>query len=181
MWCLTRRRPPASPSRAWESRRIRWKRSSRNISGASARPGSSHTGARDPGFVGWAKPTGRANACPPSSHQYEIGAVGTAQRAPLPTLRSTRALSSHRQRDQAERADDDAPPCEQYESVAGDVSQECLDHDHRGDERHHESDRDDARVIEADVGAILVEFIDEGADHGRDRQEERKLRRRALV
>ena len=36
MWCRTRRRPPASRWKGWESRRIRWKRSPRNISGASA-------------------------------------------------------------------------------------------------------------------------------------------------
>ena len=42
---------------------------------------------------------------------------------------TTRILPSHRQRDQAERADDDAPPGEQHEAVAGDVAQERLHHD----------------------------------------------------
>jgi hypothetical protein len=47
-----------------------------------------------------------------------------------------------------------------------------FDHDHRGDERHHEADRDDPGVIHRHLAAALVEVVDEGADHGRDREEE---------
>ena len=64
--------------------------------------------------------------------------------------------------------------------MAGDVVQEAPHHDHRRNERDHEPDCDNAEVIGRHLAAVLVEIIGEGADHGRDRQEERKLRRRAL-
>ncbi len=65
--------------------------------------------------------------------------------------------------------------------MAGDIGQECLHHDRRRDERHHEADRYDADVIDRHLAAVLVEIIGERADHGRDREKERELRRRALV
>src|SRR5207245_10357712 len=70
--------------------------------------------------------------------------------------------SSHSQRHQAERADDYAPPGEQRKTVAGDVVQEGVHHDNRGDERYHESDRDDADMIGRHLGALLVKIISEG-------------------
>jgi hypothetical protein len=36
-------------------------------------------------------------------------------------------------------------------------------------------------MIDRHIGAAFVEIVGKGADHGRDRQEERKLRRRAPV
>ncbi len=90
-------------------------------------------------------------------------------------------LPSHRQRDQAERADDHTPPGEQRKAVAGDVIQKRLHHDDRSDKRYHEADRDDAEMIGRHVGAVLVKIVNERADHGRDREEERKLRGRAFL
>ena len=51
-------------------------------------------------------------------------------------------LVTERQRDQPERADDDAPPGEQREAVALHVAEERLHHDPGADERHREADRD---------------------------------------
>src|SRR5271170_6840718 len=56
-------------------------------------------------------------------------------------------LPPHRQCDQAERSDNDAPPCEQHKTVPCDVAQKRFHHDDRDDKGHHESDRDDAEVI----------------------------------
>src|SRR5450631_3662293 len=91
----------------------------------------------------------------------------------LPTLRlldGTR-LSPHRQRNQPERTDDHAPPRKQREAVTGHVTQERLHHDDRGDERHHETDRNDSDVTRRHVGAVLVEVVGERADHGWNREE----------
>src|SRR5439155_20999308 len=73
------------------------------------------------------------------------------------TTSVTQSLPPHRQRDQAEGADDHAPPGEQHKAVAGDIVQERLHHDDRGDERHHETDRDNAEVIRRHVTVALVE------------------------
>src|SRR5258708_2971929 len=81
---------------------------------------------------------------------------------------TTRNLLPHRQRDQAERADDYAPPRKECEAVAGDVVQKRLHHDHRGNERDHESDRDDAPVIGRHLGAVLLKIISERAHPGPD-------------
>jgi len=65
--------------------------------------------------------------------------------------------------------------------VAREITQECLDHHHGGDERHHKTDRDDPQMIDRHIGAAFVKIVGKGADHGRDRKKERKLRRGAPV
>src|SRR6266699_5854223 len=160
MWCRTRRRPPALPWTDWELRRTPWKRSLRNISGASAPPDSSGRRAlsgvsfphpdegrplgrvskdeRAPALMVLpAMPTGRADARPMTGS----ASSGDSARAPP---HHEEPLSPHRQRDQAERADDDAPPREQRKAVAGNVTQKRLHHDDCGHERKHETDSDDA-------------------------------------
>src|SRR5258707_14911660 len=98
--------------------------------------------------------------------------VGTLRFA-HPTLRD---LLPHRQRDQTERADDDAPPGEQGEAVAGDVSQETFYHDGRPDERYPESDPDEALLIGRHVAAGLLEAVGEPPAHGRGREKKREIR-----
>src|SRR5438552_10087596 len=87
-----------------------------------------------------------------------------------------KASPPQRQRDQAERADHHAPPGEQDKAVPRDVAEKCLHHDDRGDERHHETDRDNAEMARGHVAMALVEIIGEGADHGRNREEEGEFR-----
>ncbi len=91
------------------------------------------------------------------------------------------ASPPHRQRDEPQRADDDPPPGKQCKTVARDVFEERLHHDDRDHEGHHKADRDDAEMIGRHVGAVLVEIIGEGADHGGDREEEGELGGGALV
>src|SRR5437763_11973766 len=97
---------PVLHLKRWESRLTRWKRSSRNGSGAAARQGSSSKTARE--------------ACLTADAPCELG----------------KALLPHCQRDQAKRADNNAPPREQRKPVAGHVVQECLHHDDSRDERY---------------------------------------------
>src|SRR5258708_4704577 len=109
MWCRLRRKPPISPWKDWESRRIRWKPLPRNISGASARPDSSRTTGRKPIFL--SSPRTRRERGDP----YAVTA-GFCNNKDLWLWvaafagRRAESLLPHRQRDQAERADDDAPP-----------------------------------------------------------------------
>ena len=86
-----------------------------------------------------------------------------------------------RQRDQPERADDDAPPGEQREAVALHVAEERLHHDPGADERHREADRDQDRIARAHLAVGLVEIVGEGAGHGRHGEPERELGGRAPV
>src|SRR5215475_5112422 len=100
--------PPGPPASRWKASgfpRIRWKPSARNISGASARWGSSSARARE---VVVAAASGQAK------HTALIlkSALAGASRPASP---------SQRQRDQAERADDDAPPGKQGEAVTRDI------------------------------------------------------------
>src|SRR5690349_13331172 len=106
--------------------------------------------------------------------------VGTLRYA-HPTPRLSTPSMSHRERDETERADDHAPPCEQRKAVTGDIAQKRLHDDNRGDERHDEADRDDPEMIGRHFGATLEEIIGEGPDHGRNGEKKGKLRRRALV
>src|SRR5262249_38842143 len=85
---------------------------------------------------------------------------------PLPTPAVWSYLPEQREADQADRADDDAPPREQVESVAGDVVEEAFNHDPPGDERRDEADRHHQHVVEAHMRAVLVEVVGEGAGHG---------------
>src|SRR5579864_2039864 len=100
--------------------------------------------------------------------------------SPPMTSKSEESLPSHRERNQTQRSHDDAPPRKQPEAVAGEIAEETLHHDDGDDERNHETDRDNAQMIGGHFGAVLVEIVNERADHGWDRQEERKLRRRPL-
>src|SRR5262245_17089027 len=120
--------PPALRCRASAFRRIRWKPSPRNISGASARWASSSARMREAG-----------------------AAAGHVVRADI--------SPSHRQRDQAEGADDNAPPGEQDEAVTRDVIEERLHHDDGGDEGHNETDCNDAEMVRRHLRAVLVEVI----------------------
>src|SRR4029079_11436031 len=53
-----------------------------------------------------------------------VGPGSAKQRCALHRVRDTSSLSSQRQRNQAEGADDDAPPGEERKAVPGDVIQE---------------------------------------------------------
>ena len=139
----------ADAGRLGRSRRIRWKPLRRSISGASARWDSFRRRARKP--LSCPGRSAARSTC--EAVRCRAGAVtnsgawygpGSAERhEECRTASGTRALLPQRQRDQAECADDHAPPGEQRKTVAGDVIQKRFHHDDRGDERHHESDRDD--------------------------------------
>src|SRR5262245_19523609 len=62
-------------------------------------------------------------------------------------------LIAYGQQDQPERANDDAPPCEQPEAVTLHIAEERLHHDPGGDERHREADRDDQRIVKVEIFA----------------------------
>ena len=64
--------------------------------------------------------------------------------------------------------------------MAADEAHERAHDEQRCQERHNETDRDDADVAAGEEPAILVEIQHEGPEHRRDGQEEGKLRRRAL-
>src|SRR5260370_38092628 len=112
MWCRLRRQPPISPWKDWESRRIGWQPLPRNISGASARPDRSRTTGRKPIFLSSPRTRG------PYAVNSRLGTVtaGFCNNKDLwlwvAALAGRRGASllPHRQGDQAERADDDAPP-----------------------------------------------------------------------
>src|SRR6516165_11471070 len=106
--CLTQRNVKAARLRSWASIQSRWRRSCPLISGASAGAGSSE--------VRCQRPKVRTDLV----------------RSDLRHLTSV----TQREPDQPERADDDAPPGEQPESVALHVVEKGLHHDPGADERH---------------------------------------------
>src|SRR5580704_16083666 len=90
------------------------------------------------------------------------------RRATSSYLRTKPLSHPQRQRDQAERADDDAPPGEQRKAVPRDVAEQRLDHEPAADERHRKADGDEQRVAAGgEFVTVLEGFEREGADHGR--------------
>src|SRR5258706_8858153 len=117
MWCRRRRRPPVSPWKDWESPRIRWKPLRPNTSGASARPDSSSIRGREPIFLS-SPAIKRGNPYAVNSRVGTVAADFCNNKDLwlwLPAFAGDdveKSLLPHRQRDQAERADDHAPPRE---------------------------------------------------------------------
>src|SRR5438477_9709224 len=98
---------------------MRWKRSPHNISGVSAPPGNSSATALD-----WGTSSRGARRLRRASKDDKVGVRGSSFEARKSAhLRMTQRsfLPSQRQRDQAERADDDAPPRKKRKAVARDV------------------------------------------------------------
>ena len=57
----------------------------------------------------------------------------------------------------------------------GDEIDEPAHDEQRREKRHDKADRDDRAVVEGQLGAALVEIVDGGAEHRRDREEKREL------
>src|SRR5581483_4272435 len=93
-------------------------------------------------------------SCGTTVQRNQAIASARIRRSPHPSI-------PQRQRDEAERADDDAPPGEQRKAVALHVVEEGLHHDPGGDERHRKAERDQDAVVEAHLAAALVEVVDE--------------------
>src|SRR5262249_24959629 len=145
--CLTGRNVKGARSRRWASIQSRWRRSFRRTSGASAGAGSSVVRCHRPEIKG----TGLIYLTSDIRHGTSV-----TQREP----------------DQPERADDDAPPGEQPESVALHVVEKSLHHDPGADERHRKAERDDDRIPRRHLAVALVEVIGERAGHRRHREPE---------
>src|SRR3954471_23239189 len=83
--------------------------------------------------------------------------------------------------DQRDRTDDDAVPGEDAKAVPADEIDEAPNHEQRRLERDDEADRDQQPVVDGQDRAVLVEVVDGGAEHRRDRQKERELGCRRAV
>src|SRR5262249_42840206 len=126
--------------------------------------------------------TGSASRRPPSRWSCRPIWCASARPASSTCARSDAQTSiAQRQRDQADGADDDAPPGEQRETVALHVAEESLHHDPGGDERDREPDRDEDAVVQVHLSAALVEIVDEGPEHCRHCKPEREFGSRATV
>jgi hypothetical protein len=79
------------------------------------------------------------------------------------------------------RHDDDTPPREQVEAVAGDVVGNALHRDPPGGEQHDEPHRYHRDIVDADVRAALVKIVPERARCRGHGELERKRRGGAAV
>src|SRR6266581_636313 len=80
------------------------------------------------------------------------------------------------------RGEDDDPendpvPGEGSESGSTDEIDERLDDDERGEERHHEPDRDFARPLQPEMMPHFEQLVGKRRRHRRHREKERELRR----
>src|SRR5215207_2572803 len=109
---------------------------------------------------------------------------GTTTKNPAMKLRRSQCIALHpssgecREQDDAER---DPIPGEPREAGAAHEPQERSDHERRGDERHHEADRDLDRALGTEVTARIEQIVQEGGRHRRHREKERELGRRQTI
>ncbi len=149
-------RARAARSKGSASCRARSRRSCRPTCGGSARPASSAAASRRRAFfrlqhaiVAVRSPGSTGRSSTPS----RPGVLDCPVK-PGNDTNGGQPITSHqiRRPEEAERADDQAPPREQREAVAGHVVEEALDHEPAGDERHDEADRDHDELLPSSGG-----------------------------
>src|SRR5690242_5889708 len=72
------------------------------------------------------------------------------------------ASQPRRERQQAQTADDNAPPREQCKAVASDVTKQCLHHEPAAYERDRKPDGDDQRIAAGELRSAFISLENKG-------------------
>lgn len=129
-------------------------------------------------FTGWLRARGEADAADLCDDWLWTASGGTLGRTREESLRLRSVAGEEHQ---AQHADGDAPDGEGPVAALLHEAQHGLDHHQARDEGDDEADGDQSALVEAQRVSRLVEVVGEGAGHGGDGEEERKLRRRSFV